>query len=570
MMPSKARLTWWEIPFLALAPFAAIIAFQISPVNQAGTVDPWLYTGLARNLAASWVQFGPTYYAVRFSALLPMTLAFELCGDVGGYLVLHYLAYVLLAGSLYATVRRLCDRSVAAVTILFLVCNPLATRFLVWDYVNFLAIPYFMASIAFWTLGAGRSPLWRVLAGFFAAAAIMAHLYVGIGLAIFYLVETISAAWRGRAAFFRLTLNAAYAAIGFALCLVLGWLGYVAILGWFSPIDLLRPTMAIAAEMPDIANRWSMPFLDWAAHSYNVYIPVIVAMTALAATRFKLRGTPAILWFSLGYLAVIFGSRMIAATFVLEQSYYFSYLAPAIFLLLAITLSNLPGRKVSLTLFCIATVSVAAAHVWLPRIMAPLYVRMSGAFGILWMLAGVSIAIGLLIFISRQHRAAAPVAAAALAITLQVAGFSTPDFGGLYGKPADTRDWGWPSYMTGTSIADITKRHWRPNERVLIWRSNSTSDAVWSPTFVGFWGQLNDLWGGSGMPELGTPQLQKLSDARVTQILLVSGQPSMIDGGEAALEQAGFKIKERERETLGYAPAQSYARLVEIIERPTQ
>ena len=45
---------------------------------------------------------------------------------LGGYLVLHYLAYLLLARSLYGMVRRLFDRSVAIVTVLVLVCNPLA------------------------------------------------------------------------------------------------------------------------------------------------------------------------------------------------------------------------------------------------------------------------------------------------------------------------------------------------------------------------------------------------------------------------------------------------------------
>ena len=146
-------LAWWEILFVAVIPLAAIVAFKISLVDQTWALDPWFYTGLARNLEAWWLD-GPTYHTVRFSVVLPMRWSVDLFGDVGGYLVIHYLAFLLLAGSLYAMVRRLFDRSVAIVVVLFLVCNPLAAGFLTWDYVNFLAISYFMGSIAFWTIGA--------------------------------------------------------------------------------------------------------------------------------------------------------------------------------------------------------------------------------------------------------------------------------------------------------------------------------------------------------------------------------------------------------------------------------
>ena len=308
-------LAWWEILFVAVIPLAAIVAFKISPVGQTGLVDPWLYTGLARNLEAWWLD-GPTYYAVRFSVVLPMRWSVDLFGDVGGYLVLHYLAYLLLAGSLYATVRRLFDRSVAIVTVLFLVCNPLAAGFLTWDYVNFLAISYFMASIAFWTIGAGRTPLWRFLAGFLAAAAIVAHLYVGIGLGVFYFSEVLAAARLDRTELFRVTLGAAHATAGFVLCLVSGWLGYVAILGWFSPMDLLSPTITITLAIPNIAHNWSKPFFDWATSYYNVYLPIILAISALAATRAKVQipRIRVVLWFSISYAALIFLYRLIAST----------------------------------------------------------------------------------------------------------------------------------------------------------------------------------------------------------------------------------------------------------------
>ena len=137
-------------------------------------------------------------------------------------------------------------------------------------------------------------------------------------------------------------LGAVHATAGFVLCLVSGWLGYVAILGWFSPMDLLSPTITITLAIPNIAHNWSKPFFDWATSYYNVYLPIILAISALAATRAKVQipRIRVVLWFSISYVALIFLYRLIASTFVLEQSYYFSYLAPAIFLMLGVTLGS--------------------------------------------------------------------------------------------------------------------------------------------------------------------------------------------------------------------------------------
>ena len=57
-----------------------------------------------------------------------------------------------------------------------------------------------------------------------------------------------------------------------------------------------------------------------------------------------------------------------------------------------------------------------------------------------------------------------------------------------------------------------------------------------------------------GMPVLGDPELQKLSDKRVNQILTVSEQPLMLDAGKTALEKAGFQIEELARVTLALLP----------------
>jgi hypothetical protein len=269
------------------------------------------------------------------------------------------------------------------------------------------------------------------------------------------------------------------------------------------------------------------------------------------------------MWFSIGYVALIFLYRLIASTFVLEQSYYFSYLAPAIFLMLGVTLS-LSNRTASLALFSAGTISVTLAHVWLPNAMAAFYSKMIGSFVSLGALLCASIIAGGLILLAPRHRGAAPVATVILAIILQVATFASSDFGLVYGGSSNAIEW--PSYLIGTGIANITKEHFHPGERVLVWTPNG-EDVAWFAAFAAR-SHLQAPWVGDGMPVLGDPELQKLSDKCASQLLMVSEQPSKLDVDEAALEKAGFQIEERERVTLGYAPVEAYARLVKLAARP--
>lgn len=564
----NVRLWWCEILFLILTPVVATLAFKISTVNHPILgVDPWLYTGLARDLEDSWLQYQPSYYAVRFSAVLPMRWSYHLFGDIGGYLVLHYLACLLLIGSLYSMVRAYYGPMVAAAVVVFLASNPLAAGFIAWDYVSFLAIPYFMASIALWTLGAGKSFLWRVAAGFFAAAAIVAHLYLGIGLAIFYASEVLVAIWTGKAATLRVALGAAYAGMGFALCLVSGWLAYAAILGWISPVDLISPTLAAAASVPSVAHQYSRPYYEWAASLYHVYIPIILAVAAFITMlkRFDTFKAWAPLCFSIVYVGIVFFYRILTTTFVVEQMIYFSYLTPAIYLMLAITLAGLSLRTISLWLFALISVGIALLWAWLPeQAITSFYSMFRGSFVALGVMATLSIITCALLLRSRGSLVS-PIVAVLLAIILQVATFVSPNYSEFYGFQGNSIQW--PRYIIGTEIVDIRLRHSRPDQRMFIWTPNLPSEEAFYVSFVCFEFRLNDAWVGPGMPTIGADEVKRLSDKRYNQILILSQQPNLIDEGVASLTKAGFQVEAGERITLGYDPLLVYAKLVKIVSR---
>src|SRR5579864_5637825 len=142
-----------EAGAVLVAPILAVLAFRLSIVNQDGFWDPWLYTGLARDLDLIWRAAGPNYFDVRFSVILPMRLAVAIFGDTGGYVAIHYVAYLILAAPLYILIRRRLGRPSALAVLIFLVSTPTVPRFILWDYTNFLVIPYFIGAIAFWHLG---------------------------------------------------------------------------------------------------------------------------------------------------------------------------------------------------------------------------------------------------------------------------------------------------------------------------------------------------------------------------------------------------------------------------------
>jgi hypothetical protein len=560
-------MSWWELLFLALLPLAAVLAFKISVVNHFGTVDPWLYMGLARNIDLSYHQYGLTYYAVRFPVILPLRAAWLMSGDIWGYLIIHYLAALLLVGSIYVLARRTYGNHVAFAAAVFVVATPIAAYFLTWDYVNFLVVPYMTGAISLWLLGENRRPLYSFASGFLACCAIASHAFVAMGLGVFYLSQAALAIWRGRSETIRCVASAAVAACGLALCVFFGWLAYRSIIGPFHIHELLTITMFSAIQVVNIGEKWSIPFNAMMLNNYNIYAPLILLGATIILLKPMRPERP---------IAdmIIFSGLSITAHYTYShvfpnfpmQPYYFVYLSPAIFLLAITTLGELCLRKGPLVIFSASLVIVGISFAWLSGWPFSATGFSRGSITALVVLCLVSISALFLMRSSRRWPPLAPIGAASLAVIIQVSLLTSQGFSGRFGR-WDAREWS--VYQAGATIADTVAERSRDGSRVLIWVSNDRTDLdAWSPGFVNFWSSLSDFWSGPGMPAFEPTTRTKLLSSDVKFVLLVSGSPNKIQSGIGSIRDNGFSVETEPVTEIGNDAVPVYSVLAHITAKP--
>ena len=101
-----------EAALLLLLPVALFFAYRVSPMNQVGFVDPWVYWGYIHNFEDLHARYGPTYYSVRFGLIFPSWLLQAVLSPIPGYYAFCYAMYLVAGVPLYLLVR--CRYSVAA------------------------------------------------------------------------------------------------------------------------------------------------------------------------------------------------------------------------------------------------------------------------------------------------------------------------------------------------------------------------------------------------------------------------------------------------------------------------
>jgi hypothetical protein len=551
-----------EAGAVLVAPILAVLVFRLSIVNQDGFWDPWLYTGLARDLDLIWRAVGPNYFDVRFSVILPMRFAVAMFGDIGGYVAIHYVAFLILAAPLYVLIRRRLGRSSALVVLVFLISTPIVPRFILWDYTNFLVIPYFVAAIAFWHLGDDRPAINSMLSGFFAVGAVAAHAFVSAGLAIFFLTELVAALLLQRNKFGVLLQKCLWAAAGGALCALAGWLGYIAILGWFPPRALIEVTLATVGDVIHRADQFAIPFRDWVMRNYDVYMPFVLAFAAIARFGINLDNTARrFVWFAFAYVCFYLFWEFGRTGIIFELFYYFAYLFPAIVLLLAFILSTAKGSHGFHLSFSVALVVVALLFAWR---LGPLHDWLSAAVNstsaTVWLIVGSAIAV-MLFVLWRSRPALASFAGVGLAIAVQCSVLANPDYGHLLGSASIGQQL--PLYRAATDIIRTTRDHSAEGDWVLTWAPNADGNPFWNMQAVNYATLVRFPWV-AGPATLSAEDLQRFADRRFRNVLILGTSDAEIDARLATLRASGIELVERERTSFSIG----FARLVEMTARP--
>ena len=121
-----------EAAYVALLPVALFLAYEVSPINQAGFLDPWLYTGFINNFEDLVARYGLTYYSVRFGLIFPHYILAQVFGPVAGYLTFCYLMYLLAGVPLYLLFRKSYSLEAATFAYALLVSSAWFARTVLW------------------------------------------------------------------------------------------------------------------------------------------------------------------------------------------------------------------------------------------------------------------------------------------------------------------------------------------------------------------------------------------------------------------------------------------------------
>jgi hypothetical protein len=396
-LPAGARTA--EVAFLLLLPIAAFFAIHFETVNQTGMLDPYIYTGYVHNFDDLIARYGIRYYVVRFGFILPAQAMVGLFGPIAGYLVLRYLMALTFGLPLYAVCKRYTSGPVAVCIYTVAMTSPYIARMLLWDHPDATGGPFLSAAICLLLLSQGRAAGFSLLAGLCLGMAGNSNIFT---LAIFGVFLAVYAGlWLVHRRPVRQLVQRVGIAAGGALAVCAAGCFYYHHRTGYWDIFTLTLYFSVGLSRGGMA-RWHLPGFAWTLTFIQVFIPVWISICCVACLSFWRRSFPLAVMgcYGIAVTAFYYVHQFLLGADTLQLFYYFSYAAPAIFLMLAVVLQRL---WVSAPLRPVWFVSCAVAST-----------------SVVWMT--VSFASPHAIAVVRQNRAAVflTVASAALAIWLSI------------------------------------------------------------------------------------------------------------------------------------------------------
>ena len=316
-----------------VAPIVGIVALRAPLFNNLVYRDPWFYSGYGWTLAHHIENFGWFYYAVRFPVTLPIGWTTDLFGPVTGYLVLRYAILTGTGAVLYMCVRRFASVWVAAAAVLALALNPFYLRMVLWDYTSYVAVPAALAGVALWLMASasGKGRFWPYFAAgaLFSASAFANALSVSVVVPL-VVVELVGAIRRGRWELGRLVIRAGIGTAGAIALFAAGYLGYVAYIGSFSPLEIVQPTLDFVRSNDQLAAPLQRPVSEFLDGEPRIYAPVLLcaALVLVLGRRVLEDGLPGRLaQYAIGYVGLLWLYRFAVTSSVVETWWSYSMAA---------------------------------------------------------------------------------------------------------------------------------------------------------------------------------------------------------------------------------------------------
>ena len=539
------------VTVLALGPAAVAAALRLPLINQLDWADAWFYSGYGWVPKHHFHVYGWTYFGVRFPAILPIGVFARVFGTYGGYVLLRYILAVASGVAVYLGVRRFAGTGVAVSTAFLLYLNPFFSRMLLWDYAGFAAVSAGVIGVALWWWSDERGLAWTLLPGAALASALFANALFGTALLVLAAVELVAATRTSLAACVRLAGRIVVAVLGGLIVFALGYVGYVAILGSFSPLDLVRPTIDFVRSNEQNSAMYQHPPSEWLAHEVRIWMPVVLSVAVASSLGRRLFGSDLrarVAQTAIGYTVLLWIYRATVTSSVVETWWAYALvvvaLAPAIGVLLQEVATMRTGRRAWAAAAGVVIV-VALAIRTFDGHADRLYSWIERHPDAVYALLGAGLACALLLLIRAEALRAASLCAVFALTTLMAWAPSVFDGRGTTG--VFVRDWAadWHAYAAARSFVDLDRRYDSAQSHVYTW-------------FPGTLGITNIAW--AALPQIGTTvqllnsgepldKLLPLGRARLrlpnaAYVLIMSPQPSDIPDAEHALAQNGFGTRE--------------------------
>jgi hypothetical protein len=533
---------------VAVLGFYALIRAPV--LNPQSYLDCWIYTALFTHFDYVYGAFTSSYYTSRLPWIIPGIAANALLPPVGAFFLLHITFFV--GGALFAfgLLRRFYGNRVAVIGYAALLLSVLFYDSHSNDYPDGAMLTYLLGA-AYFALGAQHSRLrWlrMVAAGFFAAAALGTNLFSAVAVAGLVLVYVV--VFSAGAGFLqRVARDTAFVLAGMA--------ALVAACGAVAKTHggeflFLMPSWRFARTIETAS--WKRPGYEWMLGETQLLIPVfllVVLLFLLARTRLRGWQSDPPLRFAAGsalfllYMDVVIGVwEFFHSGDFLEVYYYFSiFIVPVAFALGSVIYLLARSNPAWLDARTLAA-GVVAAVLPIGLVYAPFDVAPVARAAFPVVCALMAVAFGLCFVAQRRG----PRVTVLMAVALTV--FSV-------------------NYASAAGA--LTQSIFRPSSELFFARRASLSMAMQLIHFMesngleravpAFWynGPANPplngiqstyLWGttaiGFDMPHFDKGERTLLEARRPPYIVLLCTSEAC-DGGPAALERAGYRLRPKAR-----------------------
>jgi hypothetical protein len=558
------------------APLLGVLLLRSPLMNNLAYRDPWFYSGYGWTPAHHVEIFGWfPYYGVRFPVTLPIAWSTAVLGPVAGYLALRYLILTATGGMLYACVRQFATAWVAAASVVLLALNPFYVRMVLWDYTSYVAFPAAIAGVALWLLSSTRGRVfWPFLiAGALYSAAVFANplsATFGAPLIVIELIAALRRDWPELARFF---LRCVAAVIGVVLAFAGGYLGYMAYLGGYSPIELVEPTLEFSRQNQQLSSPFQHPLSEFLDGEPRIYAPVLLSLATVVLLGRRLaentlRGRMA--QYAVGFLALMWLYRFSVTSAIIETWWAYNMAAVSMCFAVPVILDQLDRKEVGRGTGLVLAGALGGAAI--PTVLIRNFnstavdayeaIRDNSLLIVILLGAGVAGIVVARIARSRTTRAAG---VAAFFAVVAVVGLTPARIIGINqtGEFADhgrTELWG---YQAAYDMSKLLEETDQPNSRTLLWTTLSGFPVI-------AWTNLPHQGSSIQTPDAPLPSLDSLSPQAIAlakhpttdDVLLLSGNPADVPDGVSVLRREGLRPRLRRRGT--WANGYLYYALVDV------